>query len=545
MKTYGRILVLGLILTLTACVGQISPILKKESHPIEVGPKIPLKVALLVPDAARNLNIIYYPDCIDGITPAPYGVLFQETTREILGQIFSEVSLIRSLYEAEKGAYDTFMEATLSELHWELACALDNPNHRINAKGNLRVLDKGGRTVWKSQQGSQIVPTPHVSDIENLDEDVGMYISKTIGLLVAGWAKELINSPEFLHYAKTLKSAPAPAEVAKAPFPPAKNLPPLRPDTYAVIIGIDYKGRPDIPNLQFSSQDAQKVYEVLTDPRYGGVPRENALLLLNERATTNGIKAALRKIKNESGTIYIYFSGHGAPKIQGDKFVDAFLVPYDADISSLDGIDDTGIKLSYLQELMDASPARGIMAALDACFTGGGKSIIPKGGKPLVGVLASSAIIKPSGSGKVILTSSASNQTAWEDEKELKGGIFSFYLLDGLKGKAGRDVWVKMDDLAEYIKENVPKAARKFKGVEQVPQVSGKGDFAVARNWERAQVMDVDMARARLKAAFENGNITADQLNRALDELKAQNRSKTLQAFLEGKIEEGKFGDLY
>ena len=55
---------------------------------------------------------------------------------------------------------------------------------------------------------------------------------------------------------------------------------------------------------------------------------------------------------------------------------------------------------------------------------------------------------------------------------------------------------MKADDLARYIKENVP------------------------------------------KAAFENGNITPEQLNKALDELKIPHRSKTLQAFLDGKIDD-------
>ncbi len=57
--------------------------------------------------------------------------------------------------------------------------------------------------------------------------------------------------------------------------------------------------------------------------------------------------------------------------------------------------------------------------------------------------------------------------------------------------------------------------------------------------------MDVEIARAKLKNAFERGYITAEQLNKALDELKSPKRSKTLDAFIEGKIDEKKFGELY
>ncbi len=326
---------------------------------------------------------------------------------------------------------------------------------------------------------------------------------------------------------------------------PAEKLPPVRPETYAIVIGIDYRGREDIPNLKYASEDAKKVYAVLTDPRYGGVPKENARLLLNDKATRNEMIAALRKIRTWDGYAYVYFSGHGAPMTKDDKLVDAFLVPYDVAIADPEILAETSIRLSYLQELVDASQAKGVMVALDACFSGGGKSIVAKGAKPLVGVLAATPLLAPKGAGKLILTSSAVNQQSWEDDTELRGGIFSHYLLEGLRGKAADDVWVKGDDLARYVKSHVAGAVMRLKGVDQHPQASGRGDFAVARNWEKAKVMDAGIGKQKLKAAFERGNISAGQLSNAMDELSAGKRSKMLEAFLEGKIDEKKFGELY
>lgn len=326
---------------------------------------------------------------------------------------------------------------------------------------------------------------------------------------------------------------------------PAEKLPPARPETYAVVIGIDYRGREDIPNLKYASEDAKKVYTVLTDPRYGGVPRGNARLLLNDKATRNEMIAALRKIRTWDGYAYVYFSGHGAPMTKDDKLVDAFLVPYDVAIADPEILAETSIRLSYLQELVDESQAKGVMVALDACFSGGGKSIVAKGAKPLVGVLAATPLLAPKGAGKLILTSSAVNQQSWEDDTELRGGIFSHYLLEGLRGKAADDVWVKGDDLARYVKSHVAGAVMRLKGVDQHPQSSGRGDFAVARNWEKAKVMDAGIGKEKLKAAFERGNISVGQLSNAMDELSAGKRSKMLEAFLEGKIDEKKFGELY
>jgi len=112
-------------------------------------------------------------------------------------------------------------------------------------------------------------------------------------------------------------------------------------------------------------------------------------------------------------------------------------------------------------------------------------------------------------------------------------------------GKGGKDVWVKIDELSDYVKKNVPKASRRLKGQEQYPQITGKGNFVVTRNWNEVKVKDVNIARSRLKTAFEHGNINAKQLNRGLDELRAGQRSKTLEAYLEGKIDEENFGALY
>ncbi len=547
------ILSAGILILFCGCGGTWQPYLKADIPKISVSAKIPLHVGLFVPESSRNFDnakLIKMPDrCLSTHNLAPetsLGTIFEETVRKTLVQIFDQVSVVSNPDSCRECNF--VIEPILSGFSYKRSCPID-PVELYIPEGILRVTETNGKEIFRSDTKSyraQFSPWSGKYKAKNSDpnEVIGGFISSSISSLTAKWAEDLIHSPQIDLYAKQFRKETPVLETKKEPVPVGK-LPPLRPDTYAVIIGIDYKGRKDIPNLQYPSGDAKQVYDILTDPRYGGVPKENALLLLNERATRNEMIAGLRKIKSWDGYVFVYYSGHGAPKVKGDQFLDGLLVPYDAVVTDPEAMEDTSIRISYLQDLVDTSQAKGILVALDACFAGGGKSIVAKGGKPLVGMLVSPELLKAKGTGKVVITSSAANQQSWEDDTELKGGIFSHYFLEGLKGKAARDVWVKVDDLAQYIKENVPKAARKFKGVEQVPQVSGQGDFAVTRNWERAQVMDADMARARLKAAFENGHITAEQLNKALDELKTPIRSKTLQAFFEGKIEEKKFGELY
>jgi hypothetical protein len=61
----------------------------------------------------------------------------------------------------------------------------------------------------------------------------------------------------------------------------------------------------------------------------------------------------------------------------------------------------------------------------------------------------------------------------------------------------------------------------------------------------RTPSADSGIAREKLKAALEKGLITADQVNRAMEELKSPRRSKTIEAFLQGQIDGKQFGELY
>jgi len=61
----------------------------------------------------------------------------------------------------------------------------------------------------------------------------------------------------------------------------------------------------------------------------------------------------------------------------------------------------------------------------------------------------------------------------------------------------------------------------------------------------QAPPADSGIARKRLKAALEKGLITADQVSRAMEELKSPRSSKTLEAFLQGQIDGKQFGELY
>jgi len=236
-------------------------------------------------------------------------------------------------------------------------------------------------------------------------------------------------------------------------------------NAYAIVIGVE-EYRQKLPKADYADHDARIVAEYLT--KVMGYPEENIVTLLNDRASFVDFAKYFEKwLPNnveENSTVFVYYSGHGAPNPNTGN---AYLVPYDGDPSF---IEQTGYSLKRLYKNLNKLPAKEIIVVLDSCFSGaGGRSVIAKGARPLVmnmdkQVFHSDRI--------AILTASAVNQISSTHEK--KGhGLFTYFLLKGLKGDAdtNRDGTINMGELYGYISPNVERIARKVYNNEQTPQM--------------------------------------------------------------------------
>jgi uncharacterized caspase-like protein len=330
---------------------------------------------------------------------------------------------------------------------------------------------------------------------------------------------------------------------------------PLAPRTnaYALVIGIDYAGRNDVSPLRYAAADAQKFYDLLTDPAVGGIPKEQVTLILNQQATRTEIVVALEKMLRHAADpaahIYLYYSGHGAPLLgQGGSLEDGYLVPYDVRLDSPKTLEYTALKFSDVRREVEQTASQHVLVALDACFSGGGKSVVPRGGpKPLVGILPPSRLTVR-GRGKVLLTSSAMHQVSWESDK-LAGGLFTALLLKGLQGEAdtNRNGWVEVHEVFDYLKREVPRAAAAEQKRGQEPELLGQGNFGITRNHQLLALTERHVAIALIKQAYDDGLITPAQLDRAIQELDLtpDRRSKPLTDFLSGALPARAFGQVY
>jgi uncharacterized lipoprotein YehR (DUF1307 family) len=253
------------------------------------------------------------------------------------------------------------------------------------------------------------------------------------------------------------------SDIDELPLSKAKS----NKNAYAMVIGIE-NYRQKLPKADFATADAKTFTEYLT--RVMGYPEENVITLMNEHATyTDLVKYFEKWLPNnvETGSsVFIYFSGHGAPD---PKTGGAYLVPYDGDPSF---IAETGYSLKRMYDSLEKLPAREIIVALDSCFSGaGGRSVIAKGVRPLVMNLQGSLSL--SRNITVLSASSGDQISATYDEKG--HGLFTYFLLKGMKDEdvIRQDGSIKMVDLFSYIKPQVERIARKKYNNEQTPQLIG------------------------------------------------------------------------
>lgn len=236
---------------------------------------------------------------------------------------------------------------------------------------------------------------------------------------------------------------------------------PQRPNDLAVVVGID--GYKDLPNAEFAERDADAVAAHLEAL---GVPKRHIVSLKGENATRTGLTKYLeewlpRNAKRDS-TVYFYFSGHGAPDTRTGK---AYLVPWDGDASFLKS---TALPLEALHDSLAKLPAKRVIVALDACFSGaGGRSVLAKGARPLVTKVDLGA--KPVENMTTLTAASADQITATLDSEG--HGLFTYYLLEGLNGAAADAAGkITATGLFGYLRPKVQDEAR-LQNREQTPSL--------------------------------------------------------------------------
>jgi len=254
-------------------------------------------------------------------------------------------------------------------------------------------------------------------------------------------------------------------------------------EVWAAVIGIN-KYR-HLPSLKYSVNDAREFYRYLVEVNQ--VPRENIWLLLDEEATLEKIRSVLgTQIRQKAGKndmVIIYLAGHGATErdsssLDGDG-LEKYILPHNADPKDLYA---SALPMNEIARIFQRISSERLVFVSDTCYSGasGGRTV------PILGMRAniSSAFLDrlSQGKGRVIITASDANEISVEKD-ELRHGVFTYYLLEALRGKGDLDGngVITVDEVYRYVSMKVPEATAQEQHPVKKGEVKGEIVLGVRR----------------------------------------------------------------
>ena len=204
-----------------------------------------------------------------------------------------------------------------------------------------------------------------------------------------------------------------------------------------------------------------------------GIPNENIKVLIDEDATRAETLKALslwlpQAARGKGKDIYVFFAGHGLASDDGKNL---YILPQDGDAALLEY---TAISRLEMFEFINKVEPNSVTMFFDTCYSGQSRDerMLVAGLRPIR--LLESEQEKPINF--TIFTASNYDQTSGSID-EAKHGIFSYYLMKGMEGKAdaNEDKKISNGELISYLKENVSDEAF-INNRQQEPMLSGDPD---------------------------------------------------------------------
>lgn len=238
---------------------------------------------------------------------------------------------------------------------------------------------------------------------------------------------------------------------------------------WAVVIGIsDYKydnqrDPKGVPDLLYANRDAMAFANFLRSPSGGAFSPDHVRLLTDGQATVKEVKKAIGVFLGKSleqDLVIIYFSGHGAPDPTNPK--NLYLICHDTEPDNYYG---TALPMWEIDvALKETIPSKKVFVFADACHSAGiaGTRSASESASRFNEYMRKLDESKP---GVTKITASRLDELSMEKVFEGEGGhgVFTYYLLKGLKGEAdfNTDGFVTMKEGFDFLYDGVRSETQK------------------------------------------------------------------------------------
>ena len=274
---------------------------------------------------------------------------------------------------------------------------------------------------------------------------------------------------------------------------PAPAAPPVRPgpvqQKWALVVGVGHFTDTQIPQLNYTTADADAFAAALKDPSIGAFPADNVHVLTDDQATTKNIKEGLNWIARHAqpnDLVVIYVATHGTPRTVDSVGGANYLITYDTEVYSGGNLDEDALYATAYPMVELAAAVSTRMKALrtavflDTCYSGGAAGgSAPQPAQALANTAPSGAMLAhmTEGTGRIVMAASEVNEESLESS-QLHHGYFTYYLLQALKaGKGGTPLSQVYASVAQQVSQSVS-----AQGMHQHPVLnrsSGDADFAL------------------------------------------------------------------
>jgi hypothetical protein len=226
---------------------------------------------------------------------------------------------------------------------------------------------------------------------------------------------------------------------------------------WALVVGVGRYAH--MPTLKYTDDDAYHFYSFLKSPEGGALKDEQVRVLIDEDATRDNILRTMRQLfmkADENDVVMLYFSGHG---------LEGSFIPVD-----YDGFNNK-LRHDDIKAIFEESKAKHKVCMADACFSG--SLLAMKGTKIDAALDKYYKEFENTKGGMALLMSSKSEEYSLEDHG-LRSGIFSHYMIKGLKGEADMDKnkIITIKELYDFTYKNV----KTYTAGAQTPSISGNFD---------------------------------------------------------------------
>jgi len=341
---------------------------------------------------------------------------------------------------------------------------------------SLSIRDNGGGigNVYIYLNGTQVANETRGVTIQPKETD-GERVLKAMIPLLAG--RNEIRAVAF-NQDNSMESNPAVITIVS-------RMVPDKPDLHALVIGINEYRNTSI-SLNHAVSDAGEFAETLQRAASPLFRKTDIVVLTKPDETTReaitGAFEVLRGKIRPSDLFVFYNASHGIVDVVDDE-EQYYLLTSNVLLLSSRHIKTEAIGQKELAGLIGGIPAQKKLVILDTCNAGkGGKEIQASLLRQTRGLTDTTAVkLLHRAIGSAVFAASSDTQVALEGYQG--HGLFTYVLMEGLKGKADvkKDGYITVLGLADYVEEHVIKLSEKVFRRQQAPTIQTGANFPIGK----------------------------------------------------------------